>query len=126
MSFLLEPVHGTPLYHEPSFALWHDWINCYVELTGQHRFKDDPEFGNILQRIREGCPTAEDIAKINTLIVNGDYPNAPSMADLPNNLAYAVDRDLDRAAINNGIFMEHIKDTISPPAHTLIIRSQMI
>jgi hypothetical protein len=68
----LEPVNGTPLYHEPSFAPWHDWINCYVELTGQHHFKDDPEFGNILKRIREGCPTAEDIAMINTHIVNGD------------------------------------------------------
>ena len=125
----LEPVNGTPLYHEPNFAPWHDWINCYVELTGQHRFKDDPEFGNILKRIREGCPTAEDIATINTRIVNGDYPNAPSMADLPNNLAYAVYRNLDRAAINNGIFAEHIKHTHSsdksnpPPSHTLIIRS---
>ena len=23
----LEPVNGTPLYHEPNFAPWHDWIN---------------------------------------------------------------------------------------------------
>jgi hypothetical protein len=118
------------LYHEPNFVHWHDWtINCYVELTGQHRFKDDPEFGNILKRIRQGCPTAEDIATINTRIINGDYPNAPTMADLPNNLAYAVYRNLDRSAIINGVFAEHIKDThsndksIPPPAHTLIIRS---
>jgi hypothetical protein len=49
------------------------------------------------------------------------------MADLPNNSAYAVYRNLDRAAINNGIFAEHIKDThstdksVPPPAHTLMI-----
>ena len=125
----LEPVNGIPLYNEPTFAPWHDWINCYVELTGQHRFKDDPEFGNILKRIREGRPTAEDIAKLNTRIVNGDYPNAPTMADLPHNLAYAVYRNVDRAAINNGIFAEHIRQThssdksVRPPDHTLIIRS---
>ena len=35
----------------------------------EHRFKDDPEFGNILNRIREGCRTAEDIAAINTRTV---------------------------------------------------------
>ena len=125
----LEPVNGIPLYNEPTFAPWHDWINCYVELTGQHRYKDDPEFGNILKRIREGRPTAEDIAKLNTRIVNGDYPNAPTMADLPHNLAYAVYRNVDRAAINNGIFAEHIRQThssdksVRPPDHTLIIRS---
>ena len=125
----LEPVSGTPLYNEPNFAPWHDWINCFIELTGQHRFKNDPEFGRVLKRIREGCPTPEDIAYLNTRIINGDHPHSPTMADVPDNVAYAVYRNLDRVAINNGIFAEHIKRTHSTdksapvPCHTLIVRS---
>jgi hypothetical protein len=125
----LEPVNGKPLYHEPNFAPWHAWVNCFMELTGQHRFKNDPEFGNVLKRIREGCPTPEDIAYLNTRTVNSENSNAPSTSDLPNNLAYAVYQNVDRVSINNGIFAEHIKNThssnklVPAPFHTLIIRS---
>jgi hypothetical protein len=62
-------------------------------------------------------------------VVNGICPHAPADADLPNNLAYAVYRNIDRVAINNGIFAEYIKrthsinKTVPPPGHTLIIRS---
>ena len=125
----LEPVNGTPLYHQPDFAPWHDWINCFIELTGQHRFKLNPEFGDVMQRLHDGCPTTEDIALLNSRVINGDHPDAPTDADLPNNLAYAVYRNVDRVAINNGIFAEHVKSThsidktVPPPAHTLIIRS---
>ena len=62
----LEPVNGTPLYHQPNFTPWHDWINCFIELTGQHRFKENPEFGNVMKRMHDGCPTAEDIALLNS------------------------------------------------------------
>jgi hypothetical protein len=60
-------------------------------------------------------------------VVNGNHPNTPTDVDLPNNLAYAVYRNIDRVAINNGIFAEHIKrmhsinKTVPPPDHTLLI-----
>ena len=97
-------------------------------LTSQHRFKNDPKFGRVMKQIHEGCPTPEDIAYLNTRIINGDHPNAPQMADVPNNIAYAIYRNLDRVAINNGIFAEHIKGThsndktVAVPVHTLIVR----
>ena len=125
----LEPVNGIPLYREPNFAPWHAWINCFVELTGQHRFKNDPEFGRVMKQIREGCPTAEDIAYLNTRIINGDHPNAPMMEDVPYDVVYAVYKNTDRVATNNGIFAEHIKrthstdKTASIPKHTIVIRS---
>jgi hypothetical protein len=31
----MEPRHSL-LYHEPNFAPWYDWINCSIELPGQH------------------------------------------------------------------------------------------
>ena len=46
----LEPVGASkkPIYTEncPEF---NDWINCYVELNGMHRFKDDMRWGRLLR-----------------------------------------------------------------------------
>ena len=70
---------------------------------------------------------ADDINLLNSGVINGNHPNAPTEADLPSNLAYAVYRNIDQVAINNGIFVEHIKRTHStdrtvlPPDHSLII-----
>jgi hypothetical protein len=69
---------------------------------------------------------------LNTRVIDGDHANTPTMADLPNQLSYAVYKNLDRVAINNGIFAEHIKRTHSTdrsvriPDHTLIIRSDKL
>jgi hypothetical protein len=128
----LEPVSGKPLYYETNFPIWHDWINCFIELWGQHRFKDDPEYGNIMKRIRDGEGTENDIARLNTRVIGGEHPDSPTIADLPNNLTYAVFRNQNRSAINNGIFAEHLRKTHStdpnkpPPFHTMIIRSDDI
>ena len=77
--------------------------------------------------IHDRCPLAEDIALLNSWVVNGEHLNAPTDTDLPDNLAYALYQNLDWVAINNGIFAEHVKrthsmdNTILPSLHTLII-----
>jgi hypothetical protein len=125
----LEPVTGYPLYYETNFSIWHDWINCFIELLGRHRFKDDPEFGDIMMRLHDGCPTDADIERLNMRVVGANHPNAPRYSDLPGDLTYAVYQNRNRSAINNAIFAEHIKKTHStdpnksPPSHTLIVRS---
>ena len=58
---------------------------CFHVGHGQHRFKNDPKFGHVLKRIHEGSPTPEDIAYLNTRIINGDHPHSPTMADVPDN-----------------------------------------
>ena len=60
-----------------------DWINCLVELEGMHRFKEDPEWGELLQRFRNGEATDEDSDLINDQIVTDP-------CSLPNDLQYAV------------------------------------
>jgi hypothetical protein len=128
----LEPVTGYPLYYETNFSIWHDWINCFIELLGRHRFKDDPAFGDIMIRLHGGCPTDADIELLNTRVVGSDHPDAPTHSDLPGDLTYAVYQNRNRSAINNAIFAEHIKKTHStdpnktPPWHTLIVRSDDI
>jgi hypothetical protein len=125
----LEPITGLPLYYETNFPMWHDWVNCFIELTGQHRFKTDLLFGAIMHRIHEGCPTIADIVLLNSRVLNRDHQDAPTTQDLPVDMSYAVYRNADKSAINNGIFAEHIRKTHSTilgaplPLHTLIIRS---
>jgi hypothetical protein len=86
----LEPITGFPLYYETNFLMWHDWVNCFIELTGQHRFKTDLLFGAIMHRIHEGCPTIADIALLNSRVLNGNHPDAPTTQDLPVDMSYAV------------------------------------
>jgi hypothetical protein len=45
----LHPVSGNPLFYETDFTMWHDWVNCFIKLTGQHRFKKDPDYGAIMK-----------------------------------------------------------------------------
>ena len=72
-------------------------INCYIELKGQHRFKNDPQWGLLLTRYRDGALTVEDIDKINSRLINEDTV-------IPDNISYATYTNIDRASINTGIF----------------------
>jgi hypothetical protein len=122
----LEPVSGEPLYVSTSFQQWHDWINCYIELRGNHRFAKDPEYGQIMARFREGKVTMSDIQKINTRVVATPLDGR---ADLPIDMSYATYLNKDKEAINGGIFYHHLSETHSkdpkvvPPLHTLIIKA---
>jgi hypothetical protein len=74
-------------------------MNCYIELNGQHRFNQDPEWGEILQRFRNGEPNASDIILINQRHIK------PKKHIIPTDIKYATYRNRDRDAINTGIFM---------------------
>lgn len=52
-------------------------INKAVFLNKSHRFKSDPQYGEIMRRLRVGLATKEDIQKINTRFIENDnvvYP----------------------------------------------------
>ncbi|KAL7533610.1 hypothetical protein ACHAXR_006767 [Thalassiosira sp. AJA248-18] len=44
----------------PGATFWENSINCVIFLENSHRFKDDPEYGEILGRMRMGQDTRED------------------------------------------------------------------
>jgi hypothetical protein len=127
----LEPVGAHPLYRERNFALWHDYINCFIELKGQHRYNGDLEYGGIMRRFQEGTPTAEDFKMINSRCIQADNTelDRPSLGDVPETASFAVHTNASRCSINNNIFMEHIKKThstdrnVRPPKHTVVVRS---
>ena len=62
----LEPVGRDPIYKDGNYCPeFHGALNCYIELDGKWRFRNNPRRGNIMSRFREGCPTYEDIDLIN-------------------------------------------------------------
>jgi hypothetical protein len=54
----LEPVGNSdlPIYKATGAEkqLFHEAINCFLELKGLHRFRDDVQWGKVLMRFREG------------------------------------------------------------------------
>jgi hypothetical protein len=71
-----------------------------MELLGMHRFRDDPEWGQLLLRFRNGEPHINDINKINTRVIK-------NQEILPYDVKYATYLNKNRDSINAGIFEEY-------------------
>ena len=52
------PTGGSPVYQTYQVN-WHGDINDAIFLNNSHRFKDDPDWGNILERVSKGWETKE-------------------------------------------------------------------
>jgi len=91
-----------PLY-EDNCPAFRDKVNCLIELCGMHRFSEDPEFGEILMRIRDGKIFKQDIDRLNQRVVQ-------PTDSLPEDLRYATFLNKDRDAINAGLFDMRCKD----------------
>jgi hypothetical protein len=107
----LEPVGGNqqPIYMTSEGSgcpQFNDWTNCFLELGGMHRFKEDMEWGLLLRRFREGEATCQDIERINTRVVSHSD-------ELPHNIRYATYYNRDRDAINAGLFEQRCEDLIA-------------
>mmetsp|Transcript_45114 Transcript_45114/g.109778 ORF Transcript_45114/g.109778 Transcript_45114/m.109778 type:complete len:571 (+) Transcript_45114:3498-5210(+) len=124
----LKPVMQRPLYLTGTIVPeFHHWVHTMIELKTNHRFSEDPNYGDMMLRCRgvSGLE-AEDVAQINTRVMsNGSF-------DLPEDTVYVTHTNSDKAAINAGIFAEHVKATHSTnqnlpaPAHTICIRAAKI
>ena len=94
----LKPVRAkAAIYGDGNCPQFWDWINCYFELEGMHRFSKDEEWGKILRRMRNGQVQHSDIKKINERVVK-------DTRSLPRSLKYAVFFNRDRDAINIALF----------------------
>ena len=89
-----------PIYKDdcPYFI---DWVNCYIELNGMHRFKKDMSWGKLLMRMRNGELTKEEVEFINTKVVTGS-----KITHLPKDIRYATYFNRDRDATNTVLFEE--------------------
>lgn len=88
-----------------------DWVNCFIELDGLHRFQDDKKWGELLFHFRDGNATPEDINEINERVVKDGTL-------LPGDICYATYRNCDRDSINAAVFEEHCQHMYDLHGHT--------
>ena len=60
----LKPLVAKKAVYKENCTHFKDWVNCFIELEGMHRFEEDPEQAQILSRIRIGTLTLDDIDAI--------------------------------------------------------------
>ena len=103
--FQMLPVRGQPLFkgNTIQFAA----INRAVFLNQSHRFKNDPQYGEIMRRFRIGKVTKKDIEQINTRFYKNSDVNPPPITKL----RCACYKNDERNAYNNVIFLQHLKST---------------
>lgn len=97
----LPPVGDHPLYKDGNLSVWHANVNTFLELKTNHRFNNDPEWGELLERFSNDGPTDNDINFINSKIVTDDN-------EIPEDAIYGVYYNTNRTAINEGIFNKHL------------------
>ena len=115
----LPPPGGDSLL-KGDFNLWEGGVDTSLELRTNHRFKDDPEWGYLLECLRGKGLTKDQVATINTRVVKSNQP-------IPKGIPYASHENKDRCATNDGIPLQHVRQTHSrdpsdvPPNHTVIV-----
>ena len=124
----LEPVAGVPLFMDVTFHQWLDWTNCFIELDGDWRFRNDKRYGALMKRLRNGECSEEDFDLLDSRLI-GPNGTIPSIANLPAGTQVACPYNRDRVAMNNAAFHRHLTQThsmdervLSPP-HTLLIKA---
>ena len=123
----LDPVGQTPMYKEESVPIWHEWVHTFFELKKNHRFKDDPAYGECMARMRNDGPTEHDVQMLNSRVIGSE--NGPYDSEIPHTVTYATSSNFDRCAINQAIFSKHLREThskdpsVPPPRHTICIKA---
>jgi hypothetical protein len=116
------------LYKNP--GLWENSINVAIILKNSHRFKNDPEYGEIMMRMWKGTYTEDDIDKINKRIVESSKLHIPK-TDAYTDITYACWSNMDRNMVHAASFLDHIRDFPNvdsddlPPNHTVIVEADI-
>lgn len=122
----LKPVGGDSIYLKRR-PLWDNSLNTYVELNGMHRFAEDPEWGQILQRFREGVPLPSDFKTINSRLL------ATCSDPVPDDTRYACFFNKSRNEVHRNMFSAHLSSEDfpadaagpEPPSHTVVVKGKM-
>ena len=98
----LEPVKKDVLFRKLSMQF--DWINCFLELDGMHRFRTDRHWGNLLKQFRDGNATEKDIDEINEECLLRKGKN------VPRGIQYASYNNRTRDVINTEVFNKYCRN----------------
>ena len=124
--FQMHPVKKKPVFKEYSVH-WHGMVNAAVFLDVPHRFRDDPEWGELLANWRFGRITPTMIDVINARLVCADLPIPSGKVT-----CYACPTNKERNIINTSIFEQvlhkthpSVMDEQDPPNHTIVIECHL-
>jgi hypothetical protein len=127
--FQLNPVMSIPIYNRRDNALW-NLITQVIFLKGaNHRFENDPEWGELLDRMRLGLLTDNDYDFLDSRVI-GPKLQLPGTAELNGEcISYACPTNALRNRITENNFANMLKklhplgnDPRSAPMHTILIK----
>ena len=131
----LEPSGAKPhqlLFSRESSHVWCDLLNTVVILESDHRFKEDPEYGQLLQRMWAGDLSKNDRDWLNERVIGSEQ--VPVLPDEFSGLdaVFACPKNTERNSISAGNFKRHVLQThpsvhviTDPPNHTIIIEADI-
>ena len=103
-------------------------LNAVMFLENNHRFKDDPGWGELLERISLETATSEDFEMINSRVIGASDKELSRLSELEN-ACCACTRNIQRNSIATKIFSQHVINTyiydLDPPNHTIIIKGKI-
>ena len=98
----LTPI-GKKAIYESKCVEFRSFVNCYIALQGQYRFRKDRAFGELCSRFHSGCPTIGDFVTLNNRLVSPLNP-------VPKNVRTGCKRNDEREAVNVGTWIQYLKD----------------
>jgi ATP-dependent DNA helicase PIF1 len=113
----LQPGNGSNkslIYSSQSSGLFEQSLNAILILNNEHRFKDDPRYGQMLKRMWFGDLSLEDRKWINSRTVHGKNVKLPNR--LEGESCYACPTNVERNTIHARIFERHILATHHKPS----------
>jgi hypothetical protein len=127
--YQLNPIGGTPVYNADRNIYWGEIDRCVILDIGNHRFKQDKRWGEILERMRVGAQTKADVDVINTRIV-GKNIAIPTIEQLNGeDISYCCSKNRMRNVVSDTNFANILKAThprkgssAAAPLHTIIIK----
>jgi len=125
----LSPVGSYPIYSKFNDIYWHGALNAAIFLDqGNHRFFNDPDWGEILKRIQIGVPTLEDLQKINERLVS-IVPLPDDIDCCKTRIVYGCYTNKRRNEITDACFLNFVKkncpnfdSNLEPSTSTLLIK----
>jgi hypothetical protein len=127
--FQLNPVLAVPIYNRKRNVLWH-LINSVIFCKGfNHRFKDDPEWGDLLDRLRLGLLTEDDYDFLDKRVIGKDLALPVTEPSDDNFLSYVCPTNAQRNRITDNNFEDLVQRThplaasnLAAPDYTVIIK----
>lgn len=119
------------LFSRMSSQIFENNLNAVVFLDNIHRFKDDPEYGEMLKRMWFDDLTKKDREKINTRVIGKNGVELPPSID-GLNVSYACPTNKERNVIHAAHFKQHVEQTLpnvnsntDPPEHTIVVEAEI-